>query len=159
MNRLPFVIAACATLLAPASLVSGQEADGAAPVLVSGARLHTPGGLSPNRLEFRSVNVSQRPIVATAYRIKVRDTSKKLVWLGTMSILSKEIAGGSRRGPVVPGESSMVTMNLPNDSSIRSDSVIEIDIDFVRFLDGSTWGPDKSKQAEFIEGLRIKNAQ
>jgi hypothetical protein len=70
-----------------------------------------------------------------------------------MAVLSKEVIGGEKAGPLALGEIKRHTLNLPNDASVRNESAVEIQVDFVRFADGAEWGPDKSKHREVIETI------
>jgi hypothetical protein len=95
----------------------------------------------PNRFEVEIYNQSTKGVIA--YAVATRST-------GPLTGRIAEIKGPRPGVDVIPDSARWAAeLNLPPDDPEGS----EVYVDFVKFDDGSTWGPNDSHYAEWVDGF------
>lgn len=114
-----------------------------------GFRLDEHG--SPS-VDIQMESRSPKPVRAIALMVMLRDEEGKTVrsfthWIGmTLPGQPPALAPGGKRTYHLP------LVQLPEDPSLARHN-LELRVDYVRFSDGSDWGPDKTRSSFYFSGF------
>ena len=154
MNR---PLTQCRALLVLTVLVGLLTSAGAALAAEDPLEVQTSNvkGKDGSSLAWSVTNRSNREIVAYTIVADLFDSAgKRVAQLSTNAIMNLTSSKGSR-GSLAPGATagSNRPFSLPLESNGRPvDS--RVFVDYVLFKDGSTWGPDVTKQSLKITGMQ-----
>ena len=110
-----------------------------------------------DRIRFQALNVSSKPIAAVVYYLEFRDgdqVAKEVVSETVTNAVIPSVKGG----PIQPGTTFdfWIVFGRPlNAEAQRLKLDFQPKLDYVRFADGTAWGPDRWKRACTIEGMRL----
>jgi hypothetical protein len=97
-------------------------------------------------------NVGAHPIAAYALVVYQRDRGGDLVSKVTARSMTAAVTGKGRQA-IVPGETLVDSLGALANADVEGGSV-DIKVDYVLFENGSSWGPDKTGTATYIQGVR-----
>jgi hypothetical protein len=89
--------------------------------------------------------------------LEFKEPSGKVVFQPELHIFTKEIIPSSKGSPILPRSTTRNQIligkpAIPESALLTSD--YQPKLDYVLFVDGTRWGPDKLKNAKRIEGVR-----
>lgn len=112
--------------------------------------IHRPDNKAP--VEVTVANDSTKKIEALVFRTTFLDDHGKISFINTVTVAFSPVLPKATTPPIMPGERRAIKLGseVPPGTTDR-----RVELDYVRFQDGTHWGPDRAKKSQYIEGLRI----
>ncbi len=133
-------------MIADQTLVVSVEQQAGVPVQISVIKTDATNPLSP-QLELQVINISSKAICTFAIIYTAASLEKK--WGGGNITLTNIL---SLKEAIQPTQSKAV--NIASYGYVEPVTAIMLSVDFVEFVDGTTWGQDIYKSGERVAGQR-----
>lgn len=122
------------------------------PLVISSQSVTESAGWSV--LHLNLTNTSNKPVVGYAVLVKFNNSSGQLAHPYATSINLMGLEPPPAPQSVSPGSSTQVETHIPRQApSGPSLGVQGVSVDYVRFSDGSSWGPDTAHESKKIDGI------
>ncbi len=105
-------------------------------------------------VELRTENRAARAASALGFQIVLQDSAGKVV-ADTVHTIGPLLTPGSKEPLLGPGRTRSWRLPLPQPQGNVSlqDCTLEVRVDYVRFVDGSDWGPDQLRTSQYFSGF------
>jgi hypothetical protein len=105
-------------------------------------------------VELRTENRTARAASALGLQIVLRDSAGRVV-ADTVHTIGPLLAAGRKEPLLGPGRTRSWRLPLPQPQGNVSlqDCTLEVRADYVRFGDGSDWGPDQLRTSQYFSGF------